>query len=53
MRSECRKEVVILVAIDVVGHAEMNLADNSEPLYAWAMAAENADTPRVDRHILQ
>jgi len=45
--------VVVLVAIDVAGHAEMNLADNGEPLYAWAMVTENADTPRVDRHILQ
>ena len=44
--------VVVLLAIDVAGHAEMNLADNGEPLYAWAMVTENADTPRVDRRIL-
>jgi len=37
--------VVVLVEIDVVGHAEINLADNGEPLYAWAMVtSENTDT---------
>ena len=47
----CR-EVVISVAIDVVGHAEVNLADNGKPLYAWAMVTENT-APRFDHRILQ
>ena len=46
------REVVISVAINVVGPAEVNLADNGKPLYAWAMVTENA-APRFNHHILQ